>query len=376
MTLQQHGPLLYSLRARTFSIRDKQGLNEMYSTGPGTSTTFSITFDRAASPPLSLSLSRFLSFCFSLFLSAAAGNAGTHHVQRELQVDVTGYTVQGPSGEEYVVKFSEQAPQDVAIDMTVEDDVGESVKTTVVVEEGQITDVVVGSDWYEVTWTAPSEEPATEAVDVEQLVLGRAEDEDPVVVNLVQSGDPGQTGLFRRRTQQADLDFAGRELGELSCEDKCQALTNQACGALGFACNIPIFQSLLGHHCGIIPITLCDLQGIADTCSRVCAPSECRERSDPDESPCLHSARTAPAVVVVDQENAPHRQKIHHSTDTRTPLATMEQTFLSETPPTLLRAFHCLLRPCRSFSFSPRRAATPAQTVNVDGIIVRLLRRR
>eukprot|EP00903_Cladosiphon_okamuranus_P012010 g11277.t1 len=177
-----------------------------------------------------------------LLTAAATGMAvaiaGPRDAQRKLQDNATEFPVS--AGEEYVVEFCDESETEVVV-MAESENVPE--ETTVVVEAGSITTILIGTKTYAVSYVY---------------------DEDGEVDNVtLVSGDAAT-----RRTQQ--VDSVDRRLQ--SCEQSCQANANQLCGALGFGCGYSSLATLLGSMCDDLD-ALCNLAGILFGCERKCAPA-------------------------------------------------------------------------------------------------------
>eukprot|EP00752_Nemacystus_decipiens_P002363 g2232.t1 len=165
----------------------------------------------------------------------AVATAGHRGNQRKLQED-TEFPVS--AGEDYVVEFDGDGETE---EIVMAESASVPEETTVVVEDGDITTIVIGDATYSVSY-----------------------DEDGEVDEVVQVSGDART----RRTQQAGS--ADRRLQ--SCEETCAGGANQLCGALKFGCRTGTLAPLLGAMCDDVD-ALCDLSGILAGCERTCAPS-------------------------------------------------------------------------------------------------------
>eukprot|EP00903_Cladosiphon_okamuranus_P022788 g20980.t1 len=173
----------------------------------------------------------------------AAGTFARHDARRHLTTGETEFNVTGSSGKEYVVEFADESGTDVEV-VVMTESAEVPVETTVTVVAGSITTIVVGSDTYSVSYDSSGE------VDDVTLVSGT------------------------RRTQQVvpiDFEFLERRL-QVSCENQCEASSNQLCGALTIGCSPDyggILLGLLGTLCDDLS-SLCNVSGIVASCEAAC----------------------------------------------------------------------------------------------------------
>eukprot|EP00903_Cladosiphon_okamuranus_P005336 g5334.t1 len=177
----------------------------------------------------------------------AAATFVRHDAQRQLQAGETEFVVTAPSGEEYMIEFSDE--NGTSVEQVVIVGTGQTPATTVTVVGGSIKTIEIGSDTYSVSYDSSGE------VDEVTLVSTPVSE--------------------RRRNQELvgeGFDFFERRL--VSCENSCEASANTLCGALTFACADPTgaLYALLGSLCDNID-DLCDVTGIVAGCARSCAPA-------------------------------------------------------------------------------------------------------
>eukprot|EP00903_Cladosiphon_okamuranus_P020054 g18420.t1 len=186
----------------------------------------------------------------------AAATFVRHDAQRQLQVGETDFLVTAPSGDEYMIEFSDESGTSVEKVVTV--GTGQTPTTTVTVVGGSIETIQIGPDTYYVSYDS--------------------------------FGEVDDVTLVSRRTQELvgeGFDFSERRL--VSCENFCEASANQLCGALTFGCadTSGALYALLGSLCENVD-DLCDVAGIVAGCDRTCAPA-CTDDDDctePDEICC------------------------------------------------------------------------------------------
>eukprot|EP00752_Nemacystus_decipiens_P009958 g8881.t1 len=143
--------------------------------------------------------------------------------------NATSFNVTGPStGIVYDVEFSDDKGSSVVVN-------GENVTTLVVTGES-ITSIIVGSQTFTVSYDA----------------------------------DGNVTGVDTARRRTEMVEFADRRLQ--SCEELCEARSNQLCGALTIGCNDPTSElyAFVETLCDDID-GLCELAGIVRGCDRTCA---------------------------------------------------------------------------------------------------------
>eukprot|EP00752_Nemacystus_decipiens_P002364 g2233.t1 len=211
-----------------------------------------------------------VSYDFMLSLTAVA-TARPRGSQRKLQDDTTEFPVS--AGEEYMVEFDGDTEEIVMAESeTVPDE------TTVVVEDGDITTIVIGNATYSVSYDEDGE--------VDDVVL--------------------ESGAARaRRTQSVPL--SNRRLQ--SCEQSCAGGANQLCGALEAGCRFTSLADLLGALCDDVD-DLCSVAGILTSCERTCAPcSGCSSRDGgPDftgEEACCNAGVNSLGRICSDTVGAP-----------------------------------------------------------------------
>eukprot|EP00752_Nemacystus_decipiens_P003687 g3397.t1 len=180
----------------------------------------------------------------------AAATSGGRRVQRKMQDDgEIEFGVTGSSGEEYEIELSD----DTAVVVMTESELVPE-ETTISIEDGSITTIMVGTDTYSVTYDED----------------GKVDDVTPV------SGSATTT----RRTQQADL--ANRRLG-WTCKENCETKALSVCDELETQCaNISTATGVLLTVLNVICADLGTLCGATVGIERGCE-RECAEECDTDD---------------------------------------------------------------------------------------------